>query len=348
MVVVMKEDATREQIQNVIARLMEENFDVHQSTGVSRTIIGAIGEKRGLDTRKIAILDGVHEVLRITEPYKLASRTFHPDNTVIRIGEVAIGGDDVVVMAGPCSVESEEQIDRIAAEVSRAGAKILRGGAFKPRTSPYSFQGLGEEGLRLLREAADRHGLLAVSEVMDRSKIDVVAEYADILQVGARNMQNYDLLRELGKIRKPVLLKRGMSATIEETLMSAEYIMSGGNYEVILCERGIRTFEQYTRNTMDISAIPVFQKLSHLPVIADPSHGTGIRDKVAPLARAAVAAGANGLMIEVHHEPECALSDGAQSLYPEQFVRLMQECGIIAEAIGKRLPQGRPVAAAGS
>ncbi len=335
MVVVMKENASEEQIQKVIARLVEMNFDVHRSTGVSKTVIGAIGDKRGVDPRTIEVMDGVHEVLRITEPYKLAGRTFHPEDTVIRIKDVEIGGPEVIVMAGPCSVESEEQINTIAAAVKKAGAKILRGGAFKPRTSPYSFQGLGERGLRMLREAADRYGLLVVSEVMDKTKVPLMMEYADILQVGARNMQNYDLLKELARIRKPVLLKRGMAATIEETLMSAEYIMAGGNYEVMLCERGIRTFENYTRNTMDISAIPVFQKLSHLPVIADPSHGTGIRDKVAPMARAAVAAGAHGLLIEVHHDPDHALSDGPQSLYPHQFEKLMRECAIIAQAIGK-------------
>ncbi|RMD96930.1 MAG: 3-deoxy-7-phosphoheptulonate synthase [Calditrichaeota bacterium] len=335
MVVVMKENATEDQIQQVIARLVDMNFDVHRSTGVSKTVLGAIGDKRGIDPRTIEVLDGVHEVLRITEPYKLAGRTFHAEDTRIKIKDVEIGGNEVVVMAGPCSVESEEQIDTIAAAVKKAGAKILRGGAFKPRTSPYSFQGLGEKGLRMLRDAADRHQLLVVSEVMDRSRVPLLMEYADILQVGARNMQNYDLLKALGKIRRPVLLKRGMAATIEETLMSAEYIMAGGNYEVILCERGIRTFENYTRNTMDISAIPVLQKLTHLPVIADPSHGTGIRDKVAPMARAAVAAGAHGLLIEVHHRPDLALSDGPQSLYPHQFEKLMLECAIIAKAIGK-------------
>lgn len=337
MVVVMNDKATEEQIQRVIGRLVEMNFDVHRSTGVNQTVLGAIGDKRGLDLRNIEVLDGVHEVLRVTEPYKLAGRAFHPSDTIIHIREVSIGGDEVVVMAGPCSVESREQLDIIAGRVKKVGAKILRGGAFKPRTSPYSFQGLGEEGLRILREVADRHHLLVVSEVMDKSKVALISEYVDILQVGARNMQNYDLLRDLGKVRKPVLLKRGLAATIEETLMSAEYIMAGGNYEVILCERGIRTFESYTRNTMDISAIPVVQKLSHLPIIADPSHGTGRRDKVAPMARAAVAAGAHGLIIEVHHDPENAFSDGAQSLYPEQFDQLMHECSIIARAIGKKM-----------
>lgn len=340
MVIVMQEKATEAQIQKVISRLIDMNFDIHRSTGVNKTVLGAIGEVRNFDKRNIEVLDGVSEVIRITEPYKLVSRTFHPEDTVIELKDIRLGGDEVVVMAGPCSVESQTQIETIAESVKKAGATILRGGAFKPRTSPYSFQGLGEKGLRLLRDAADRHGLLVVSEVMDKSKIPALLEYADILQVGARNMQNYDLLRELGKARKPVLLKRGMAATIEETLMSAEYIMAGGNYQVILCERGIRTFENYTRNTMDISAIPVMQKLSHLPVVADPSHGTGIRNKVAPMARAAVAAGANGLMVEVHHDPDHAKSDGAQSLYPEQFSQLMRECDMIAQAIGKRLALG--------
>jgi 3-deoxy-7-phosphoheptulonate synthase len=282
-------------------------------------------------------MEGVHEVLRITTPYKLASRTFHPNDTVVKIREVTIGGEAVVVMAGPCSVETPEQIEIIAATVKKAGAKILRGGAFKPRTSPYSFQGLGESGLRMMRQAAEKEGLLVVSEVMEVAQVPLVAEYVDILQVGARNMQNFNLLRELGKIRKPVLLKRGMAATIEELLMAAEYLMAGGNYQVILCERGIRTFENATRNTLDISAIPVVKKLSHLPILADPSHGTGRRDKVAPMARAAVAAGADGLIIEVHHDPDNALSDGAQSLLPDQFTTLMEELRMIAKVIGRRL-----------
>jgi 3-deoxy-7-phosphoheptulonate synthase len=278
----------------------------------------------------------VQEVLRITEPYKLASRTFRPENTVITLGDVRIGGDEVVVMAGPCSAETEEQVEAAAVAVKRAGAKILRGGAFKPRSSPYSFQGLGEEGLRMLRGAADRHGLKLVSEIMDISQLETIDKYADILQVGARNMQNFTLLRELGtRTRTPVLLKRGISATIEEWLLSAEYILAGGNTSVMLCERGIRTFESYTRNTLDISAIPVVQQLSHLPVLVDPSHGTGRRDKVAAMARAAVAAGADGLLIEVHHDPDHAKSDGAQSLFPAQFDRLMAELRIIAPAIGR-------------
>jgi len=337
MVVVMQERASDAQIQSVIAKLIEMGFDVHRSTGALRTVLGAVGGSRQFDTALLEVLDGVQEVHRITEPYKLASRTFKPDNTVITIGDVRIGGDEVIVMAGPCSAESEEQVENAAAAVRRAGAKVLRGGAFKPRSSPYSFQGLGEEGLRLLRSSADRHNLKLITEVMDISQIDVIERYADILQVGARNMQNFTLLRELGHSKMPVMLKRGISATIEEWLLSAEYILAGGNMNVMLCERGIRTFEGYTRNTLDISAVPVVQKLSHLPVIVDPSHGTGKRDKVAPMARAAVAAGADGLIIEVHCDPDHALSDGAQSMFPSQFDRLMAELRIIAPAIGRSI-----------
>jgi 3-deoxy-7-phosphoheptulonate synthase len=336
MVVVMQERATGEQVEKVIAHLVEMGFDVHRSTGALRTVIGAVGGRIG-DPALIEVLDGVQEVLRITEPYKLASRTFRPENTVITVDDVRIGGDEVIVMAGPCSAETEEQVDGSAAAVKRAGAKVLRGGAYKPRSSPYSFQGLGEDGLRLLRAAADRHNLKLISEVMDLSQIETVEKYAHILQVGARNMQNFTLLRELGKSRTPVMLKRGISATIEEWLLSAEYILDGGNMNVMLCERGIRTFESYTRNTLDISAIPVVQHLSHLPVIVDPSHGTGRRDKVAPMARAAVAAGADGLIIEVHTDPDHALSDGAQSLFPSQFDRLMAELRIIGPAIGRAI-----------
>jgi 3-deoxy-7-phosphoheptulonate synthase len=337
MVVVMKELATDEQIQGVIAQLTSMGFDVHRSTGALRTVLGAVGGQRQFDSALLAVLDGVQEVIRITEPYKLASRTFKPDNTVVVIDDLRIGGDEVIVMAGPCSAETEEQVESTAAAVRAAGAKVLRGGAFKPRSSPYSFQGLGEEGLRMLRAAADRHNMKLVSEVMDISQLDLIEKYAHILQVGARNMQNFTLLRELGHTRTPVLLKRGISATIEEWLLSAEYILAGGNMNVMLCERGIRTFESYTRNTLDISAIPVVQKLSHLPVLVDPSHGTGRRDKVTPMARAAVAAGADGLLIEVHCDPDHALSDGAQSLFPGQFDRLMAELRIIAPAIGRSI-----------
>ena len=337
MVVVMDMQATEAQIQAVIGRLSEMGFDIHRSTGVTRTVIGAIGDKTGVDTRDFEVLPGVHEVVRITEPYKLASRTFKEEDTIVEAKGIQIGGKQLALIAGPCAVESRDQLMTIAQQVKEAGAHGLRGGAFKPRTSPYSFQGLGEEGLKYLREAGERFGLFVVTEVMDRAQIALISEYADVFQVGARNMQNYTLLTELGKQPKPVLLKRGMAATVEEWLMSAEYIMAGGNHQVILCERGIRTFERYTRNTLDISAIPVVHKLSHLPILADPSHGTGIREKVLPMARAAVAAGADGLMVEVHHDPNHAKSDGAQSLLPEQFRELMREIRIIVKALGREV-----------
>jgi 3-deoxy-7-phosphoheptulonate synthase len=339
MVIVMHEGATEEQIQHVIDRVVSSGFDVHRSTGASHTVLGAVGVHRDFDHRDFELLEGVREVVRITQPFKLASRQFKPQGTIIDLGRgVKIGGDEIVVAAGPCSVESPEQINAVAEAVCKAGARILRAGAFKPRTSPYAFQGLGEKGLQLIREAADKHKLFVVSEVMDLSQIEMMGQYVDIFQVGARNMQNYFLLRALGEIQKPVLLKRGMSATIEELLLSAEYILSGGNYNVILCERGIRTFETYLRNTLDIAAIPVIKKLSHLPIVADPSHGTGRRDKVPPMARAAVAAGADGLLIEVHNDPDHALSDGAQSLTPVEFAQLMTEIRIIAPAVGRRIP----------
>ncbi len=338
MVVVMQAGATEGQIQHVIDRLVAMGFNVHRSTGESHTVLGAVGVRDDFDPRDVELLDGVREVVRITQPYKLASRAFRPEGTVVDVGRgVKIGGAEVVVAAGPCAVESAEQIHTIADRVAKLGAKLLRGGAFKPRTSPYTFQGLGEKGLKLLREAADKNGLIVVSEVMDPSQIAMLLEYVDVLQVGARNMQNYHLLRGLGEVKKPVLLKRGMSATIEELLLSAEYIMSGGNYNVILCERGIRTFETYTRNTLDIAAIPVIKKLSHLPIVADPSHGTGRRDKVPPMARAAIAAGADGLLLEVHNDPEHALSDGAQSLFFDQFEKLMAELRIIAPVVGRAI-----------
>jgi 3-deoxy-7-phosphoheptulonate synthase len=337
MVIIIEPDTPENQIEVIIDKMNKLGFDVHRSTGVNRTVLGIIGNVDKVDIRDIKVLPGVSDVYRITEPYKLASRTYHHDNSVYKIKDVEIGGADVPIIAGPCSVESEEQLMTIAEYVSNAGAKILRGGAFKPRTSPYSFQGMGEEGLKLLRKAADKYNMLVVTEVMDKDTIKLVEEYADILQVGARNMQNFTFIRELGKSRKPVFLKRGMSATIEELLMSAEYILAGGNKQVILCERGIRTFETYTRNTLDISAIPIVKKLSHLPIFADPSHGTGLRDKVIPMARAAIAAGADGLMIEVHHDPEQALSDGAQSLLPEQFEELMRQIRTIADVIGKHI-----------
>jgi 3-deoxy-7-phosphoheptulonate synthase len=337
MLVVMQEGASEPQIEKVIDRLVTLGFTVHRSTGVRHTVLGGVGPVDEFELADFEVLEGVKECHRIVSPYKLASRHFRPAGTTVKIGNVEIGATKIVVMAGPCSVESEEQINCVAQRVAKAGATVLRGGAFKPRSSPYSFQGMGEAGLRLMRDAADRNGLLVVSEVMDLTQIPLVAEYSDILQVGARNMQNFNLLRELGDRRKPVLLKRGISATIEELLLSAEYILAGGNYDVILCERGIRTFEGYTRNTMDISAIPVVKKLSHLPMIADPSHGTGRRDKVLPMARAAVAAGADGLIIEVHDDPDKALSDGAQSLFPKQFDELMEQLRIIAPAVGRTL-----------
>jgi 3-deoxy-7-phosphoheptulonate synthase len=336
MVVVMKERASEAQVEHVIAHLVELGMDVHRSTGASRTVLGVVGSGK-VDPGLIELLDGVHEVLRISEPYKLASRTFKPDDTIFSVGDVRFGGDEVIVMAGPCSAENESQVHQTASAVKRAGAKVLRGGAFKPRSSPYSFQGLGEPGLQLLKDAANAHDLKLVTEVMDVSQIELIDKYTDVFQLGARNMQNFTLLRELGRTRKPVLLKRGISATIEEWLLSAEYVLSGGNTSVILCERGIRTFETYTRNTLDISAIPIVKQLCHLPVFVDPSHGTGRRDKVAPMARAAVAAGADGLIIEVHCDPDHALSDGAQSMFPTQFDRLMAELRIIAPAIGRSI-----------
>ena len=333
MLVVMQEGAEEVQIQKVIDRLVGMGFTVHRSSGVTHTVLGGVGPVADFDPIEFEVMDGVKECHRIVSPYKLASRHFRPGGTVVKIGTVEIGGPQVVVMAGPCSVESRDQIEQSAEIVAREGAKAIRGGAFKPRSSPYSFQGLGEEGLKMLREAADRNHLLVVSEVMDQTQIPLLCEYADILQVGARNMQNFNLLRELGLVRKPILLKRGIAATIEELLLSAEYLLSGGNYDVILCERGIRTFETSTRNTMDISAIPMVKGLSHLPILADPSHGTGRRDKVLPMARAAIAAGADGLLVEVHPDPEHALSDGAQSLMPAQFAEMMRQTRSVCAAV---------------
>ena len=331
----MQEGASEVQTEAVIKRLVDMGFTVHRSTGVRHTVLGGVGPLDDFDPATLEVLEGVKECHRIVSPYKLASRHFRPGGTTIQIGRVTIGDSHVVSMAGPCSIENEEQIDRSAEIVAQGGGQVIRGGAFKPRSSPYSFQGVGEEGLRMMRKAADRHGLLVVSEVMDHLQIPVLEEYADILQVGARNMQNFNLLRELGKARKPVLLKRGIAATIEELLLSAEYIMSGGNYEVILCERGIRTFETSTRNTMDIAAVPVLKRLTHLPVVADPSHGTGKRDYVLPMARAAVAAGADGLLVEVHPDPDRAWSDGAQTLTPQQFCDLMGQVRAVAGAVGR-------------
>jgi 3-deoxy-7-phosphoheptulonate synthase len=335
MLVVMQQGARDEQIQAVIDRLVGLGFTVHRSTGVMHTVLGGVGPVEELDPADFEAMEGVKECHRIVSPYKLASRHWNPQGTIVKIGEVEIGGPRIVTMAGPCSVESREQIENVAGFIAGQGAQIMRGGAFKPRSSPYSFQGMGEEGLKLMREAADRHKLLVVSEVMDHVQLPLMLEYVDILQVGARNMQNFNLLREVGKCRKPVVLKRGISATIEELLLAAEYIMSGGNYEVILCERGIRTFETYTRNTMDISAIPVVKKLSHLPILGDPSHGTGRRDLVLAMARASIAAGADGLLVEVHPDPDRAVSDGAQTLTPPQFAEMMQQVRLIAAAVGR-------------
>ncbi len=338
MIVAMQESATDEQIQQVVEHLVRMGFSVHRTTGERQTVLAAVGARVDFDTRNLEVLSGVEHVHRISAPYKLAGRSFRPQGTIVELARgVQIGGDQVVVMAGPCSVESREQLFTVAEKVAKAGARVLRGGAFKPRSSPYSFQGMGEEGLKLLRQAGDHFNMLVISEVMEISQIALMLPYIDIFQVGARNMQNFNLLRELGKVKKPVLLKRGIAATLEELLLSAEYIMAGGNYDVILCERGIRTFETYTRNTLDVSAIPIIKKLSHLPMTSDPSHGTGLRDKVPPMARASLAAGADALLIEVHHDPDKALSDGAQSLFPDQFAKLMDELRMIAPAVGRKV-----------
>jgi 3-deoxy-7-phosphoheptulonate synthase len=336
MIVAMQEKATEDQIDAVINVLVESGVEVHRTTGEMQTILAAVGQTASLDLSKFEIMPGVMHVHRISSPYKLAGRSFRPEGSVIEFRNgVTVGGNKVVAMGGPCSVETRDQMFETARRVKGAGGTFLRGGAFKPRSSPYSFQGMGISGLEIMREAADAHGLLVVSEVMEIAQIEPMLPYVDLLQVGARNMQNFNLLRELGQVRKPILLKRGIAATIEELLLSSEYILSGGNYEVILCERGIRTYETATRNTMDISAIPIVKKLSHLPIIADPSHGTGRRDLVAPLARAAVAAGADGTIVEVHPNADKAASDAAQTLYPDQFDQLMSELRLIARAVGR-------------
>ena len=335
MIIVMRHGATNKEVSEVIKRVQDLGYQVHLSRGVERTIIGIIGDERPLTTQPLERLPGVEQVLPILKPYKLASRDFHPEDSVVALNGVEIGGKRVVVMAGPCSVESWDQILAAARAVKEAGASVLRGGAFKPRTSPYSFQGLGEEGLKMLRAAADETGLLVISEVMAPEQVDLVCQYADILQIGTRNMQNYNLLHAVGESGHPVLLKRGMSSTVEELLLAAEYILSHGNYRVMVCERGIRTFETATRNTLDINAVPVIKQLSHLPVIVDPSHATGKWELVGAAARAAVAAGADGLLIEVHPEPDKALSDGQQSLKPETFRELMGQIQRVAEAVGR-------------
>ncbi|MBL7064132.1 MAG: 3-deoxy-7-phosphoheptulonate synthase [Anaerolineae bacterium] len=337
MIVVMKQSATNAQIANVTARIEQLGCRAHLSEGEERTIIGVIGNGRPLDREPIERMAGVERTVPILRPFKLASCEFHPRDTIVSVNGIEIGGRQVVVMAGPCAVESRDQLLETARAVKEAGAQVLRGGAFKPRTSPYSFQGLGEKGLRLLAEAREETGLPVVTEVMEPQLVPLVTTYADILQIGARNMQNYALLHAVGEAQRPVLLKRGMMSTIEELLMAAEYILSHGNDRVILCERGIRTFEQYTRNTLDISAVPLLKQLSHLPVVVDPSHGTGKWELVEPMSRAAVAAGADGLIIEVHPYPEKALSDGAQSLKPARFAALMRGLRPVAEAVGRTL-----------
>jgi 3-deoxy-7-phosphoheptulonate synthase len=333
----MKANATPQQVETVIAKIKAEGLSVHLSQGVEATIIGAIGETHSIPTDRFEGLDGVEAVQRITQPYKLASRQFHPENTILPLDGFTVGGEEITVIAGPCSVESRSQIIETAIAVKEAGASALRGGVFKPRTSPYSFQGLGEEGLEYLAEAREKTGLPIISEIMSQVQVDVMVKYVDVLQVGARNMQNFNLLRVIGETRTAVLLKRGLSATIEELLMSAEYILAGGNQRVMLCERGIRTFETATRNTTDINAIPVLKNLTHLPVILDPSHSTGYSELVAAIARAAIAAGADGLIVEVHPDPAHAVSDGRQSLKPEKFAEMVKQVGQIAQIMGRKL-----------
>lgn len=337
MIIVMSPNATKKNLDNVINKLEKLNLRTHLSTGEDRTIVGVIGDKKIIANLEMEMMAGVEKTVRITEKYKLVSRDFHPSDTIVDVDGVKIGGNEIVVMAGPCAVESFEQLRETAEVVKNFGAKILRGGAFKPRTSPYDFQGLGEEGLKLLRKVADEFDLKVVTEIVDREDIELVENYSDILQVGARNMQNFQMLKALGKSKKPVMLKRGLSATISEWLNAAEYIMIGGNENVIFCERGIRTYETYTRNTLDLSAVAAIKKLSHLPIVVDPSHGTGRRAMIAPMSKAAIAAGADALMIEVHPHPEIALSDGNQSLTPEDFKNLMKDLDGIAKAVGKTL-----------
>lgn len=336
MLIVMKPTATQDQIDTVVEFIKSKEFDAHISKGEVHTVIGAVGGK-SVDMRDIEILDGVENIVKISTSYKIASRAFKPEDTIVDVKGVKFGGEYCGMIAGPCTIESYEQMDETAKALAASGVKALRGGAFKPRTSPYAFQGLGEEGLKIIRKVADKYNMLVVSEVMEISQIELFLEYSDILQIGARNMQNFNLLRELSYVRKPMILKRGLSSTIEEWLMSAEYLLSDGNTDVILCERGIRTFERATRNTLDISAIPVIKKLSHLPIIVDPSHGTGLRDKVLPMSRASVAAGADGLIIEVHHNPQKALCDGPQSLYPHDYAKLFEDVSKIGTLVGKKV-----------
>jgi 3-deoxy-7-phosphoheptulonate synthase len=342
MMIIMKADATPQQVEHVIEKVKSVGLSVHLSQGVEATIVGAIGETHSLPTDQFEVLDGVETVQRITQPYKLASRQFHPENSIFPINGFSVGGEELAIIAGPCSVESRSQIIETAHAVKEAGANALRGGVFKPRTSPYSFQGLGEEGLEFLAEAREQTGLPVVVEIMSQVQVDLMVRYVDVMQVGARNMQNFNLLRVIGETQTPVLLKRGLSASIEELLMSAEYILAGGNQRVFLCERGIRTFETTTRNTTDINAIPVLKNLTHLPVILDPSHSTGHFDYVGAIARAAVAAGADGLIVEVHPDPAHAVSDGRQSLKPEKFAEMVKQVSQIAEIVGRRLASVSP------
>ncbi|MEO8727579.1 MAG: 3-deoxy-7-phosphoheptulonate synthase [Acidobacteriaceae bacterium] len=344
----MKAQATDEQVRAVCERIESFGFKAHAIPGIQRTAIGITGNKGAVEQSTLEEMTGVAEVIRVSKPYKLVSRDVKPENTVIRFPgvNITIGGKQVVVMAGPCAIESREQAFAIAERVHAAGAQFFRGGAYKPRTSPYSFQGLEEEGLRIMADVRDKFGMLIVTEAIDHESLELVEEYADMIQLGARNMQNFSLLKRAGRSKKPVMLKRGLSATLEEFLMAAEYIMSEGNYNVVLCERGIRTFADHTRNTLDLSIVPAVQRLSHLPILVDPSHGTGKRNKVTPMARAATAVGADGLLVEVHHCPDQALSDGPQSLFPEQFDNLMREVAQIAQVLGRSLPeQTQPLAA---
>lgn len=346
MIAITSNSISEERLQEIVQQVENHGVTAHVSRGTDRTVIGIIGQFDPSLEEKIRAMKGVENVIRISKSYKLASRDFHPDNTVINIKGVEIGGDDLIVMGGPCAVESAEQIDEIARLVKAAGGQVLRGGAFKPRTGPYSFQGIGVEGLEMMAEAGRKHGLLTITEVMTPEYVEVCAEHADILQVGTRNMQNFDLLRKLGEIDTPVLLKRGFSATYDEFLNAAEYILAGGNPNVMLCERGIRTFEPYTRNTLDLAAIPVLQQLSHLPVISDPSHGTGRRELVVPMAKASVAAGANGLIIEMHTDPDNSMTgDGVQSLFPDQFADLLKDLEKLAPLVGKRFDTTKQAAA---
>jgi 3-deoxy-7-phosphoheptulonate synthase len=342
MLVVMKAQATPEQIQAVCEHIVQLGFRAHPLPGAQRTAIGITGNKGEVDRGNLEELPGVAEVIRVSKPYKLASRDVKAENTVIQFPgtDATIGGPKLAVVAGPCSIESREQAFAIAEQVAAGGAQFFRGGAFKPRTSPYVFQGLGLEALQIMAEIRERYGLRIVTEALDSESLELVAEWADVIQIGARNMQNFSLLKKAGKLRKPVLIKRGLSATLDEFLMAAEYVMSEGNYQVILCERGVRTFTDHTRNTLDLSIVPAVQRLSHLPILVDPSHGTGRRDSVLPMARAAVAAGADGILVEVHNHPELALSDGPQSIYPEQFDRMMDDLEQIAPVVGRSLPRG--------